>query len=100
MCCGYPLAGTNDEMSAEMVATHTLEAKEKGADCLATPCPLCHMNLDGVQPQAAQQRGTGIGLPILHLTQLIGLALGIEPQALGFDRHAVGVGDVLAKLGY
>jgi len=100
LCCGYPLVGVNDETSAGMVGNHTTEAKEKGADCMATPCPLCHMNLDGVQPAAAEQRGERIGLPILHLTQLMGLALGIEPGDLGFDRHAVSVKSVLAKLGY
>ena len=99
LCCGYPLVGVNDENSAAMVANHTLEAKEKGADCLVTPCPLCHMNLDGVQPQANEQRNTRINMPVLHLTQLIGLALGIEPPALGFERHAVSVGNVLDKLG-
>ena len=99
LCCGYPLVGVNDENSAAMVGTHTLEAKEKGADCMVTPCPLCHMNLDGVQPQAGEQRGTRINMPIFHLTQLIGLALGIAPPDLGFDRHAVSVKSALDKLG-
>jgi succinate dehydrogenase / fumarate reductase cytochrome b subunit len=58
------------------------------------------MNLDGVQPAAAEQRSERIGLPILHLTQLMGLALGIAPPDLGFDRHAVSVKGVLEKLGY
>lgn len=99
LCCGYPLVGVNDENSAAMVGTHTLEAKENGADCMVTPCPLCHMNLDGVQPQAGEQRGTRIRMPVLHLTQLIGLALGIDPPDLGFDRHTVSVRSVLDKLG-
>jgi succinate dehydrogenase / fumarate reductase cytochrome b subunit len=99
LCCGYPLEGSNDENSAAMVGTHTLEAKENGADCMVTPCPLCHMNLDGVQPRAGEERGTKIGLPVLHMTQLIGLALGIDPPDLGFERHTVSVKGVLDKLG-
>jgi len=99
LCCGYPLVGVNDENSAAMVGTHTLEAKENGADCMVTPCPLCHMNLDGVQPQAGEQRDTRIRMPVLHMTQLIGLALGIDPPDLGFDRHTVPVKGVLDKLG-
>src|SRR3972149_2477309 len=98
LCCGYPLVGVNDENSAAMVGTHPLEAEEKGADCMVTPCPLCHMNLDGVQPQAGEQRGTRIRMPVLHMTQLIGLALGIDPPDLGFDRHTVSVKGVLDKL--
>jgi succinate dehydrogenase / fumarate reductase cytochrome b subunit len=99
LCCGYPLVGVNDENSAAMVGAHTLEAKENGADCMVTPCPLCHMNLDGVQPQADEQRGTRTRMPVLHLTQFIGLALGIDPPDLGFDRHTVSVKSVLDKLG-
>jgi succinate dehydrogenase / fumarate reductase cytochrome b subunit len=57
------------------------------------------MNLDGVQPQAGEQRDTRIRMPVLHMTQLIGLALGIDPPDLGFDRHTVPVKDVLDKLG-
>jgi succinate dehydrogenase / fumarate reductase cytochrome b subunit len=99
LCCGYPLVGVNDENSAAMVGTHTQEAKDKGADCMVTPCPLCHMNLDGVQPQAGEQRGARINMPVLHMTQLMGLALGIDPPDLGFDRHTVAVKSVLDKLG-
>jgi succinate dehydrogenase / fumarate reductase cytochrome b subunit len=57
------------------------------------------MNLDGVQPQASEQRESKINMPVFHLTQLIGLALGIDPPDLGFDRHAVQVKSVLDKLG-
>jgi succinate dehydrogenase / fumarate reductase cytochrome b subunit len=57
------------------------------------------MNLDGVQPQAGEQRDTRINMPIFHLTQLIGLALGIDPPDLGFDRHAVSVKPALDKVG-
>ena len=59
------------------------------ADCLVTPRTLCHLNLDLQQPLAAREAGRELGLPILHLPQLVGLALGLEPKALGFNKHVV-----------
>jgi len=97
-CCGYPIVNDNEQASNAMVANHALEAKEKGAQVMVTPCPLCHMNLDGTQPQAAQQRDTTIGMPILHLPQLVGLALGMDPSNLGFERHTVPTSGLLAQL--
>jgi succinate dehydrogenase / fumarate reductase, cytochrome b subunit len=54
-----------------------------------TPCPLCHLNLDLQQPLAAKQAGRQLGMPVLHLPQLVGLALGLEPKQLGMDKHIV-----------
>ena len=48
-CCGFPILYPNEENSLEMCGTHTLEAKDKGADAMVTPCPLCHLELDGTQ---------------------------------------------------
>jgi len=76
-CCGFPILTANEDNSMQMVSDHTGEAKAKGADCMVTPCPLCHLNLDGNQPNAERKAKKPIGLPILHLPQLVGLALGI-----------------------
>jgi succinate dehydrogenase / fumarate reductase cytochrome b subunit len=54
-----------------------------------TPCPLCHLNLDLQQPLAAKLAGRPLGMPVLHLPQLVGLALGLEPHQLGMDKHIV-----------
>ena len=65
---------------------------------MVTPCPLCHLNLDGYQPNAAAARRTSIDLPILHLPQLVGLALGIEPEAMRLNRHIVSTRRMLSEL--
>jgi heterodisulfide reductase subunit B len=65
------------------------EIKEKGAHAMVTPCPLCHLNLDGNQPRAAAQKGTDIDLPILHMPQMLGLAMGFSPEEMGLKRHIV-----------
>ena len=97
-CCGFPILTINKVNSLSMVATHTQDAKSHGADIMVTPCPLCHLNLDGMQAQAAGQHNTAINLPILHLPQVIGLAMGISPKDLGLRRHIISTTPIITKL--
>jgi len=97
-CCGFPILTINERNSLTMVANHTLEAKGNGAEAMVTPCPLCHLNLDGFQGKAASQRGKEINLPILHLPQLVGLAFGVSPKELGMQRHLVSTDVVITRL--
>ncbi len=97
-CCGFPILSANEENSLAMVGKHTGESKQKGADCMVTPCPLCHLNLDGNQPRAEAQEGKDIGLPILHLPQFLGLALGFEPDEMNLKRHIVSTETVESKI--
>ena len=81
--------------------THVGDALDAGADCLVTPCPLCHLNLDMQQPEAAKVVGRDLGLAVLHLPQLVGLALGFDPKQLGMPKHiasTVTVEDRIAAL--
>ncbi len=98
-CCGFPILTMNRRNSLSMAGDHLLEAKGKGADCMVTPCPLCHLNLDAQQPDAAAIKKTPIGLPVLHLPQLVGLALGVPPQEMRLNRHVVSTGAVAVKVG-
>jgi len=98
-CCGLPILTINERNSLTMVANHTLDAKDHGADIMVTPCPLCHLNLDGMQTKAAKQQSTSIDLPILHLPQLLGLAMGFEPKMLGLHRNLISPKSALSKLG-
>lgn len=98
-CCGWPLSSYATEQSFKMAGGHIQEAIAAGADCIVTPCPLCHLNLDSRQPEVAQVVGEKLGLPVLHLPQLVALALGVSPKELGLDRHVVSTRSVLEKLG-
>lgn len=86
-CCGFPVITMNRDTSLRQSGTHILDAMEAEADCLVTPCPLCHLNLDMQQPEAAKVIGRDLGLAVLHLPQLVGLALGFEPKELGMGKH-------------
>ena len=98
-CCGFPILTVNETNSVAMVAKHTIDVKDLGADAMLTPCPLCHLNLDGYQPKAQAQAQRKINMPILHLPQAIGLAMGISPKELGLQRHIMSTKPLLAKLG-
>jgi succinate dehydrogenase / fumarate reductase cytochrome b subunit len=88
-CCGFPIITMNKEVSLKQAARHIGDAIDADADCLVTPCPLCHLNLDLQQPLAERVSGRDLGLPVLHLPQLLGLAFGLEPKELGLARHVV-----------
>jgi succinate dehydrogenase / fumarate reductase cytochrome b subunit len=88
-CCGFPIITMNKEASLKQAGRHLGDALDADADCLVTPCPLCHLNLDLQQPGAERVVGRQLGMPVLHLPQLVGLALGLEPKELGFSKHVV-----------
>jgi succinate dehydrogenase / fumarate reductase cytochrome b subunit len=88
-CCGFPIITMNREASLKQAGRHLGDALDADADCLVTPCPLCHLNLDLQQPLAEKVVGRELGMPVLHLPQLVGLALGLEPKELGMNKHVV-----------
>jgi succinate dehydrogenase / fumarate reductase, cytochrome b subunit len=88
-CCGFPIITMNKEASLKQAGRHLGDAKDADADCLVTPCPLCHLNLDLQQPVASTAVGRPLGLPVLHLPQLVGLAFGLDPKELGMGKHVV-----------
>lgn len=88
-CCGFPVILTDELAALTMTATNLLDAKRNGADFVVTPCPLCHINLDSYQRQAELHAGQEINLPVLHLSQMIGLALGMSEKELGINQHLV-----------
>jgi succinate dehydrogenase / fumarate reductase cytochrome b subunit len=98
-CCGWPISSYASAESFQMAGAHIQEALDSGADCMVTPCPLCHLNLDSRQPEVEKAIGRKLGLPVLHLPQLVALALGVDPKQLGLDRHVVPTKPVLQKLG-
>src|SRR3989440_858644 len=88
-CCGFPIITMNREASLKQAGRHLGDALDADADCLVTPCPLCHLNLDLQQPGAERAVGRELGMPVLHLPQLVGLAFGLSPKELGMGKHVV-----------
>lgn len=94
-CCGFPILFVQHKASLTMAATYLNNAKQKGAQFLVTPCPLCHLSLDTYQKKAEKAAKMKIDLPVVHFSQLVGAALGIDPQKLGFSRHTVSMDKIL-----
>ena len=75
-----------------------LDAIRSGADCVVTGCPLCHLSLDSYQPEIEKLRQQGYSIPILHLPQLVSLAMGFSPKELDMHKHIVSIDGLAAKL--
>ncbi len=99
-CCGGALAISHSEVTARLTGAILLAAKEAGADMVALACPMCHTALDGYQAKAERAVGHALGLPVLYFTQVLGLALGLSPASLGFERHMVSPRPQLSRRGF
>jgi succinate dehydrogenase / fumarate reductase, cytochrome b subunit len=97
-CCGFPVITMAKTTSLRQAGRHLADAIDAGGDCLVTPCPLCHLNLDLQQPDAEKYVERELGIPVLHLPQMLGLALGLEPKELGMDKHVVKTREVQRKV--
>jgi len=90
-CCGASMAMPRPDLVQELSAKLLVMAHERGAQVMMVACPLCHSNLDFGQQAALKPRGHQFRMPVLYVTQLIGLALGISGEELGTSRHFVPV---------
>ena len=97
-CCGFPIIQAREDTALGELIQPIEQAKEAGADAIVTPCPLCHLSLDAWQSKLKQQTGKDFQMPILHLSQLIGVAAGLADSELRFRRHVVSMEPVLEKL--
>ena len=90
-CCGGALVISEQSLALGLMRKLLDNAAENGAECIVTPCPLCQMNLDAYQSMVSvySKFKTDYHLPILFVTQLIGLALGIAPKSLGLNTNIV-----------
>ncbi len=88
-CCGFHTAAHDENVAIKLTGQHIASAKTGSAQAMVTPCPLCHTVLDGFQSEMEKDISQKLAMPILHLPQLVGLALGFTPEALRLDRHLV-----------
>jgi heterodisulfide reductase subunit B len=82
-CCGASLVSTQPKAGLKRVGAILKAAK--GADLIVTVCPMCQMNLEAWQHQASRTAGLDLSVSVLYLPQLLGLSVGLDPQALGLN---------------
>ncbi len=98
-CCGGPILVAKQDVAFDLTKNLLDEAKSLGADCIVLACPLCATNLELRQPDIEKKYNVSYNLPILYITEIIGLALGIKPSKLGINKHIVSPKSILTKLG-
>ncbi|MBP7146955.1 MAG: CoB--CoM heterodisulfide reductase iron-sulfur subunit B family protein [Acidobacteria bacterium] len=97
-CCGGSFALSRTGSVVRLGRAVLEDAAASGADAIAVACPMCQSNLDFRQRAMERVAGRALGLPIVYLTQLAGLALGADPARLGLDRHFIPPGPALDKV--
>lgn len=88
-CCGAGLTMANEDTVLDLSNKVLANAAAHGANCVVVACPMCHVNLDMKQGDIERSRGVRHDLPIYYLSDLVGLALGLDEKTLGVDRHFV-----------
>jgi len=86
-CCGFHVELQNPQTANRLSGTAMLDAIDNNADMMVTPCPLCHLRMDVQQHGISKEMGRPVDIAILHLPQMIGIALGIDPKELGLNHN-------------
>lgn len=90
-CCGFHAELQAPHTAAVLTGNAISGAMDANADWMVTPCPLCHLKLDVQHHNASKAIGRDVKLPILHMPQMVGLALGCTPDELGLNHHVTKV---------
>ncbi|HOT06501.1 MAG TPA: CoB--CoM heterodisulfide reductase iron-sulfur subunit B family protein [Methanotrichaceae archaeon] len=98
LCCGGPIFMPQDGATSESVLRILRSARQAGAEAVVAVCPLCHLMLDAKQRLAEAKSGEELGLPVLYVTQLAGIALGLGPDELGLEMNSVSALEVAEEI--
>jgi succinate dehydrogenase / fumarate reductase cytochrome b subunit len=96
-CCGFHMMTIDEDRAARHTAGLLIDAKQQGADVMVTACPLCHISMDSWQPKSELVMKQKIAMPVIHVAQLVGLAMGFSPRELGMERHIVRPSEIIGN---
>jgi heterodisulfide reductase subunit B len=96
-CCGAAYSITNPEISFEVCNRILNDAKDAGSDVIVVACPLCQSNLDMRQKQIESKFNEKFNIPVIYITQLLGLALGASYEEVGLDKEFVNAKNVICE---
>jgi len=94
-CCGFHVDLQAPETSNALSGSALLDAIDNNADLMVTPCPLCQLNMDLKQDSASKQLGRDIELPVLHMPQMVALALGCTAEEIGLKYNVTKATDLM-----
>jgi heterodisulfide reductase subunit B len=100
MCCGAGggVRAGDIDVALDYTQDKIVNMIEAGADCVVTPCAFCHFQFDNGQTELNAKLGTRYELPVVFLTQLLGLALGMSAEQIGLDKNKTQVQSLIQKL--
>jgi heterodisulfide reductase subunit B len=84
-CCGASSMSTKPETARKLVRKILMDAR--GADAIATVCPMCQLNLEGFQREISREASTDLAISVLYLPQIIGLALGLDQSEVKLEKN-------------
>lgn len=90
-CCGAGFSVSRTDIVGKLSGNIISDAVDRGAEAIIVACPMCHSNLDMRRPAINKYLNRKITIPVLYITQAIGLAIGISEKELGLQRHFVPV---------
>jgi heterodisulfide reductase subunit B len=90
-CCGAGLSVSRTSSVGRLSGKIIRDAMDRGAEALIVACPMCHSNLDMRRDSINAFLGEKVDIPVLYVTQALGLAIGLDRKALGLHRHFVNV---------
>ncbi len=97
-CCGASAAVNDADQSLLLMSRIMKDALSRGANCFVTTCPMCQMNLDAYQDCVGEKYGIAGRLPVYFITELLGIAMGMDPEQLQVDRHFLNAIGLLKEL--
>lgn len=97
-CCGAPIAGVNEKIPLQLSGAKLSNIQAVGAQALITICPFCHMMFDTNQLRMERMFNKTFSIPVLHYPQLLGIAMGIDPQELALKELRVDPTKILSTL--
>lgn len=98
-CCGGLLRGYADDVALAIAREKIVNTTKAGADCIVTLCPFCFLTLDMGQLMMRSKYQEEYNIPVLHYTELLSLALGIEPEELALEFHKIKLDRIVEKIG-
>jgi heterodisulfide reductase subunit B len=97
-CCGGLLKGISDDTALSLARDKLINTSKAGADCISTLCPFCFVALDIGQIQVRSKFKEVYDMPIMHYSELIALALGVDASELALRSHKVKADKILEKI--
>jgi heterodisulfide reductase subunit B len=100
-CCGTGLTQiiiNKEELSLPHTKVKLDNLNKNDPDAVVVICPYCLSQIDRMQNKFNHRKIGKYKVPVIHLVQLIALALGADVEKLGFDAHAISFGRFKKKL--